>query len=114
MTLLIRMRDGKPIEEEPRIVLLRWRVMQAEERELHLVGVRSDSHLVRVSSPLVCLDTELCSALTASGRGYQLSGPYGAGGDCVALWSAWAAVNHIASWRDVTEECFPRPYRTFQ
>lgn len=92
------------VDELPRISLSRWRVLRTGEGTLHLVGFNVDRGTGRVSTPVAHFDSACVTALTASGRVYELVGPTGDNDDTEFVWVGWAVANHVCEWKDVTEE----------
>jgi len=95
------------IHAEPDIVLIRWRVLQTDQGDRHLVGARADDFDGRVSTAVLSLDVSRQVAVTQSGRIYQLSGPPGYSGDGQYVWERWCVVNSVTSYEDVTSSVFP-------
>lgn len=102
--------QARPVADAPVIALRAWRVMETESGERHFVGTRPDRGTGRVSSTIVEFDARTHIGKTRSGRRYVLEGPPGpdASGDSEYVWAAWCQVNHVASFRDVTNEVFHR------
>ncbi|BFG77765.1 hypothetical protein PTKU46_57980 [Paraburkholderia terrae] len=94
------------VDIEPEITLHHWRVMQTERDERHLVGMRTDTQLARVTSALREFDAFALVAVSSSGRRYQLVGEPGWTYDTVCLWITWCLKNDVHSCSDVTSGYF--------
>ncbi len=97
--------QSRPVADIPEIVLQAWRILETDIGERHFVGFRPDRGTGRVSSAIVECDMRNRVGVTCSGRRYVLNGPPGADleeGDYT--WTAWCQVNHISTYRDVTDE----------
>lgn len=70
----MRIRPAPPVSEQPEVRLSHWRIYQVEGAH-RLVGYCLDSGCYRVTTPLRALDLDAGTAVTASGRRYQLLGP---------------------------------------
>jgi len=90
------------VDVEPELTLQYWRVMQTERDERHLIGMRTDTGVARVSSPLREFDTFALTAVSYSGRRYRLVSEPGWTRDTVFLWLAWCLKNEVRSCSDVT------------
>ncbi len=100
---------SRPVGEAPEIALEAWRILETAAGDRHFVGFRPERGTARVSSAIVELDTTTRVGVTRSGRRYVLDGPPGVDiteGDFV--WTAWCQVNHVDSYRDVTDELLAR------
>lgn len=63
------------VSAEPKLTLVKWRVVQIGIVERHFVGVRADTRTARMSSPILALDVATLSGITTTGRAYSLVGP---------------------------------------
>ncbi|QIE22861.1 hypothetical protein SBC2_08740 [Caballeronia sp. SBC2] len=95
------------VEAEPEIILVRWRVLQTDCGDRHLVGARRDDFNGRVSSAIVELDVSRSVVVTRSGRIYQLEGAPGYNADAQYVWDNWCVVNGVTSYEDVTSSVYP-------
>jgi hypothetical protein len=91
-----------PVDLEPEIILVRWRIMKTAREELHFVGARTDDLTGRVSSAIVELDLSRRVGVTRSGRVYALQGNPGFNVDADYVWSWWCGANQVTAWEDVT------------
>ncbi|SMG39871.1 hypothetical protein SAMN06265784_103720 [Paraburkholderia susongensis] len=94
------------VDIEPELALQHWRVMQTEGDERHLVGMRTDTMLARVTSALREFDAHAMVAVSSSGRRYQLVGEPRWTYDTVCLWITWCLKNDVRSCSDVTSAYF--------
>lgn len=94
--------------DQPRILLVRWRVLEVRNAELeierHFVGYNADQHEGRVSTAIQHFDSAARMAVTRSGRVYQLIGPPGYDSDAAWVWGHWSRLNGMTDEIDVTEE----------
>ncbi|ANB77352.1 hypothetical protein AYM40_35340 [Paraburkholderia phytofirmans OLGA172] len=97
----------KPLTEEHDIVLIRWRVLRADNGTDRLVGARLDDFDGRVSSALTEFDRERMVATTRSGRVYLLQGPPGYNADAEYVWEFVCKRDGIKEFADVTREYYP-------
>ncbi len=74
------------------------------EVERHLVGYNVLQREGRVSTAIEHFDPTSRTAITHSGRLYQLVGPPGYDPDGAWVWGYWSKVNRMTDERDVTEE----------
>lgn len=94
------------VDIEPELSLLSWRVIQTERGERHLVGMRTDTGVARVTSALREFDAFALIAVTSSGRRYRLLSAPGWTSDTVFLWLTWCLKNGVQSCSDVTAAYF--------
>jgi hypothetical protein len=94
------------VDVEPEIVLVRWRILQTDQGDRHLVGAREDDFTGRVSTAVLEFDVSRLVAVTQSGRIYQLSGAPGYSGDAQYVWENWCVVNRVTSYEDVTSSVY--------
>lgn len=96
------------VADQPIILLVRWRVLEARNIELeierHLVGYNVDQHEGRVSTAIQHFDLTARMAVTRSGRVYQLMGPPAYDSDGAWVWGHWSRLNGMTDEIDVTEE----------
>jgi hypothetical protein len=97
-----------PVSEQPVIVLIRWRVVEVQTKELrierHFIGYNLEDHEGRVSSAIHKFNAELGQGVTRSGRVYQLMGSPGYDQDGQWVWANWSQINQFSNERDVTAE----------
>jgi hypothetical protein len=92
--------DG--VDGEPEITLVRWRILETDEGDRHLVGAREDDFTGKVSTAITTFDPSRMVPVTRSGRTYQLRGEPGYNADAQYVWEQWCAVNSVAESNDVT------------
>jgi hypothetical protein len=97
---------SRPVEEEPTITLVRWRIFETEMGQRHFVGARLDESSGRVSSAIVDIHVDSRTGTTESGRVYILVGPPGFDDDAQYVWERWACMNEVTGARDITLELF--------
>lgn len=87
------------VADQPMILLVRWRVLEARnaefELERHLVGYNVDQHEGRVSTAIEHFDPTASMVVTRSGRVYHLMGPPGYDTDAVWVWEQWSRLNRM-------------------
>lgn len=91
-----------PVESEPDMTLVRWRIFETPSGDRHFVGLRADDLTGRVSTVIRILDLSKRRGLTSSGRTYGLKGGPGVSADADYIWNAWCRVNGIDKFTDVT------------
>ena len=96
------------VNGEPEIVLVRWRVMETDTGERHLVGARDD-FTGRVSTAITKFDPLRMVATTESGRIYQLRGAPGHNADAQYVWEQWCLGNGVRKSSDVTTAVYAEP-----
>ena len=102
-----------PVNQEPELSLIIWRIMQTEQGERHFVGIRDDDSTGRVSSAIVEFDAHTRRGVTRSGRVYQLCGKPGFSADAQYVWSRWCLANSVFKSTDVTNialDTMPGPH----
>ena len=98
------------VDAEPELAVCQWRVVEAtyadasEPTTLHFVGCCAERETGRVSTAIRVLDLEKRQGRTASGRVYELRGEPCVSREADYVWQAYADINAVASWRDVTCE----------
>lgn len=96
---------ARSVADVPEIHIEAWRILETDAGARHLVGFRPDRGTSRVSAAITSIDISARVATTKSGRMYTLEGPPGADvSDGDFVWVEWCRVNHVASYRDVTDE----------
>jgi hypothetical protein len=91
-----------PIEREPEVLLLQWRILETAAGTRHFVGRNQRDYSGRVSSDVSEFDHTSLRGITCSGRIYQLVGPDGWSADSQYVWERWCEVNDVTSYTDVT------------
>jgi len=94
---------------EPEIVLVRWRILELEGGDRHLVGAREDNFTGRVSTAITTFDPSRMMATTRSGRTYQLRGAPGYNADAQYVWEQWCLGNGVRKSSDVTTAVYAEP-----
>ena len=90
-------------EAKPEIVLTRWRLIETERGEVHLVGHHAKEGGARVSAPVLRLDVEACRAVTLRGRPYLLKGESEFDLTAAYLLESWREVMGVSFCEDVTD-----------
>ena len=96
------------VEDEPDLTICSWRIFEAtyedpsRQATRHFVGSRVDRSSSRVSTAIHSFDLASLRGVTKSGRTYQLQGGPGADRDAEYVWQAWASLNEVLAWREVT------------
>ncbi|MGF6924370.1 hypothetical protein [Paraburkholderia sp. 40] len=98
------------VDIEPELALQHWRVMQTERDERHLVGMRADTNVARVTSALREFDAFALVAVSSSGRRYRLVSEPGWTHDTIFLWITWCLKNGVSRCSDVTSAYFYPPF----
>lgn len=94
--------DVVDVDGEPEIVLVRWRILETDSGDRHLVGAREDNSTGRVSTAITTFDRLRMMATNRSGRTYQLRGAPGYNADAQYVWEQWCAVNGVQKSSDLT------------
>lgn len=94
--------SSAPVSEEPEVTLTRWQVFELPDGARHLVGWYAAAREGRVSSRIERYDAASRSAVTRSGRVYELAGRPGSDADARYTWRAWSRVNGVSEYKDVT------------
>jgi hypothetical protein len=97
------------VDGEPEIVLVRWRILETDSGDRHLVGAREDDFTGRVSTAITTFDPSRMMATTLSGRTYQLRGTPGYNADAQYVWDMWCLANDIGISSDVTATVYGKP-----
>ncbi len=74
MFVFFNERQAPPVKNQPAVAVRSWCVMQAGNRDRHLLAVLESGSL-RITSPLAGFCPVQCELTTESGRRYQLLGP---------------------------------------
>lgn len=104
----MKLRNFVPLVDEPSLEICSWRILQASYRDtqaqatMHFLGRCAQRPTSRVSSAIRSLELDNRRGRTESGRLYKLVGEPSINGKADCLWQAWAALNKVASWSDVT------------
>jgi len=88
---------------EPVAFLRPWQVLELEDGSRHLCGGEG-LFGGRVSSAVMSIDHETATAVTQSGRIYELVGEPGSDADTDYVWKRWSAGYNVVRWTDVTLE----------
>lgn len=72
--VLANERDVPPVDEQPRIAVHCWRLVQMPSGSQHLVTLR-DGGIARVTSPIASIDYGERTFMTSSGRVYAVTVP---------------------------------------
>ena len=79
-------------------------VQMADITQHHLVGYCLQNNEGRVTSAVSHFSPTSLTAVTHSGRTYQLSGPPGNDRDACHVWERLAANSGITEWTDMAEQ----------
>lgn len=93
-----------PVDRQPALALVRWRVLEIKAGQRHLTGWCVENRGGRVSSLIWTFDPATARAITRSSRVYQLKGPPGDDRDASCVWLQWAIANKVLEVRDRTDE----------
>jgi hypothetical protein len=94
----------QPVSQQPHVTLIRWSVIEVDDKERHFVGRCLESDDGRVSSAIESFDAKAMRGVTRSGRVYQLEGPDAFDLDAAYVWQWWCEVNAVKTTRDVSKE----------
>ncbi len=94
----------KPVTEQPALTLQQWSVRELHDGDRHFVGWCPENREGRVSSKIEFFDPITKRGITSTGRVYELIGPSGHDADAEYVWRAWARINSVTSFTDVTSE----------
>lgn len=94
----------RPVDTQPSLTLVRWRIFQRENGRLHFVGYCPENYEGRVSSAIQQFDPVTRRGVTQSGRVYELSGGSGFDEDAMYIWELWSRANGWESCRDITDD----------
>lgn len=94
--------NSRSVDEQGGLTLTDWQVVQLPNGDLHLIGYCVENREGRVSSVVRDLAPRELRARTETGRKYLLMGPPGGNIDAEYVWTRWAALNLVDSWKDVT------------
>lgn len=93
-----------PVEVEPRIHLVRWRIFQRVNGKAHFVGYYPEGFEGRVSSAIESFDPITRRGVTQSGRVYQLVGWPGFDTEAMYVWELWSRAKGWENCADVTDD----------
>lgn len=91
-----------PINEEPQIILIDWKIYELDDGCRHFVGYNLRGREGRVSSTIITFDNVAMKGITNSGRIYNLKGESGLNSDADYVWNAWCKIYNITSFKDVS------------
>jgi hypothetical protein len=83
-----------PVDEQPEITLIQWRVFEASNGNRYFNGWAIENREGRVSSAIIEFDNETMRGRTSSGRVYQLKGRQGYSVDAQYVLGVWLKVNN--------------------
>lgn len=94
-------------DKETKVVMKNWRVIEVSspsnrEKTTHLVGRVGDYG--QVCSPIQEFDTKTMSAITRSGKRYELVGSPGVSVNAEYVIESWCNLNNIDEVADMTAE----------
>lgn len=91
-------------EAKPEIFLTRWRLIETERGDVHLLGHHAKEGGARVTAPVVSLDLDTRRAVTLRGRPYLLKGDSEFDLTAAYLLESWREVMKVSSCEDVTDQ----------
>ena len=91
-----------PVDRQPEITLVRWRVFETETGARHFVGYDLQGNEGRVSSAIRQFSPKALRGITESGRLYVLKGPPGYDDNALYVWKRWLAGYGVSRVEDVT------------
>lgn len=94
----------KPVDDQPSLTLVRWRIFRSDRDENHFVGYCEENLEGRVSSAIQQFDPLTMRGVTQSGRVYELSGAPGFDSDALYVWDTWLRINRVPFCTDITDE----------
>lgn len=96
-----------PVDSQPELTLIRRQMIEVQMADVtphYLVGYCLQNNEGRVTSAISHLNPTSLTAVTQSGRTYQLSGPPGNDRDACHVWEHLAANSGITEWTDTAEQ----------
>lgn len=96
-----------PVDSQPELTLIRWQMIEVQMADVtqhYLVGYCLQNNEGRVTSAISHFNPTSLTAVTHSGRTYQLSGPPGNDCDACDVWERLAANSGITEWTDMAEQ----------
>jgi hypothetical protein len=101
--------QSSSVEDTPLVILSRWRIFEVTTpyQDLptrHFVGYNETEHEGRASSAIEEFDRINMQGVTRSGRIYKLTGEPGMDRDALYVWGRWSQINHVETFKDITEE----------
>lgn len=91
-------------DDQPEIILKRWKVMQLPNGDRHFVGWNAGDREGRASTKIISFDPVTRCGKTESGRLYELEGQSGRDGDGMHTWARWMKVNNVKEFIDMSFE----------
>ena len=101
---IVNRRNAPPVEEQPHMQLMQWRVLMSAGRHIHLIGFLIERPTIRMTTAVVSLWER--EAITSSGRRYTLVGDPGEDEEARAL-IEMRAIELGPGWCDVTDFYWP-------
>ncbi|SEB19816.1 hypothetical protein [Variovorax sp. YR216] len=98
--LIVNRRAAPPIEQQPHMELVQWRVLMSGDGDIHLIGFLLERPTIRLTSAVLSLCMR--EAITSSGRRYKLVGAPSEDEHARAL-IEMRAIELMPPWRDVTD-----------
>jgi hypothetical protein len=103
LLVFLNHRDAPSVGDQPEVVVLSWRVLQAANGDRHLLAIVATGSL-RMTSALASFNAAQCTLTTQSGRRYKLCGPPEAGQVQLGLLHVYALRSGLAEAVDVSDE----------
>ncbi|MFG6449104.1 hypothetical protein ACG0Z6_12770 [Roseateles sp. BYS180W] len=105
--VLANVRDPSPVEEQPHVPLKWWRMLRTPEGDFHILALL-DCGSCRITSAIEGLNVRERSAITTSGRTYELGGPPVEQELVLLMLMTVAAHNGLGESVDVSEDMWTR------
>ena len=103
--LIVNRRAAPPVEQQPHMELVQWRVLMSGNGDIHLIGFLLERPTIRLTTAVVSLWK--CEAITSSGRHYTLVGAPSEDEHARAL-IEMRAIELMPAWCDVTDFYWPQ------
>lgn len=97
------------VEDEPKLTLCSWRVVEFEYDSKTLRAVHGyciERSEARTTSPIEKINIAAMSVTTWTGRTYQLSGPLDYDNVALQMWQELANMRGIKAFKDVSAEVY--------
>lgn len=99
-------RSASPVDEVPIVIVQMWKIYEVTTWEdftptRHIVGYNLNERGGQVSSAITKFDRRDMSAVTISGRVYQLVGDSAGNSLADRLWPRWCFRYHVRTVRDI-------------
>jgi len=102
---IVNRRAAPPVEEQPHMELVQWRVFMRSNGDIHLIGFLLERPTIRMTTAVVSFWKR--EAITSTGRRYTLIGAPAEDEHARALIEI-RAIELMPAWRDVTDFYWPQ------